>query len=142
MCIISLKEKYIERMCIMAKKTDSTAVSMNFRVPSAVKDDLSAIADMTGKTMTEIVMDAVSLAIGPFRNGSGRVKPIPAYRLSGLTEYEKMAAKNEGKEPEITRHDCFVLDETSMYGTPYFAIYDRESGNVMKIPREHIEFKE
>lgn len=127
----------------MVKKTDSTnSVSMNFRVPSAVKDDLSAIADMTGKTMTEIVMDAVSLAIGPFRNGSGRVKPIPANRLSGLTEYEKMAAKNEGKEPEITKHDCFVLDETSMYGAPYFAVYDRENKNIMKVPKEHIEFKE
>lgn len=42
----------------MVKKTDSTnSVSMNFRVPSAVKDDLSAIADMTEKTMTEIVVN-------------------------------------------------------------------------------------
>lgn len=113
---------------------------ITFRFGGDFYDDLKTVSVITGKTMTEIVEESVTSTLNYYRGSTGKVKPIPAFRLSGLSEYEKQVAKVHGKEESIERHRCFVLDEVSMFEAPYYLIYDEDNKNIMKVPRDHIEF--
>ena len=120
-------------------KTESKQIT--FRFDKSFYDDLKTVSTITGKSMTEIVETAVTTALNYYRGSAGKVIPIPAYRLSGLTEYEKRIAVNEGKEEPIEKHECFILDEvTMMFDKPYYLIYDKDNKNIMKVPKDHIEF--
>ena len=113
---------------------------ITFRFDGDFYDDLKTVSEITEKTMTEIVEDSVNATLNYYRGSTGKVHPIPAFRLSGLSEYEKRVAENEGRKESIERHRCFVLDEVSMFEAPYYLIYDRDNKNIMKVPRDHIEF--
>ena len=115
---------------------------MTFRMDVALLDDLKAVANMTGRTMTEVVTNALDFELSHYRNEDSCVKPVKAYRLTGVTDYDKKVAKNEGKQAKITRHDCYVLGEVTMMGQPYYHIYDVENETLMKVPKDNVMFVE
>ena len=129
----------------MKEKKQPADTSITFKATKAFKEDLQKMSEITGRKMTDIIVKAISKELSHYRNenGYGRVKPVPAYRLTGISEYEKRIALIEG-ETSISpgKHECFVLDDTTINPRqPYYKIYDCESGQIISVPKEHIEFK-
>lgn len=122
----------------MSIKKGCSSGSLIIRFSDDMKQDLKAVAGITGRTVSQIIRDAVGRELAQFDNGSGRVAAVPAKRISGLSEYEKGVAAAEGRRPEIGYHDCYVLEETMMYRQAYYKIYDCEGGNIMKVPKDHV----
>jgi len=130
----------------MGEKKPLAATSITFKVTKDFKSDLQKVSEITGRKMTDIITKAVSSELSHYRNsnGCGHVKPLPAYRLTGISEYEKRVAEAEGKTRiSLGKHDCYVLDDVTI--TPqsqFYSIYDCESGRVVTVPKDHIEFKD
>lgn len=118
----------------------SDAKNVQYRLENDMIEDIKNVAKMTGKSMTDIVKAAVNRELSQFRNRSGRVKVIPAFWLSGVSDYDRKVAESEGREPVKERHGCYVIDEAIMYGEPYYSVYDNESGSVMQIQKTLVEF--
>lgn len=118
----------------------SDAKNVQYRLENDMIEDIKNVAKLTGRSMTDIVKAALNRELSQFRNRNGRVKVIPAFWLSGVSDYDKKVAENEGREAVKERHSCFVIDEAVMYGEPYFSVYDNETGQVMKIQKSFVEF--
>lgn len=120
-------------------KTEYKSKTTTINLTPGMFDDLKTVSAITGETITDILVESASREIDKYRNSGGRVKPINANRLVGTTGYEKALAKSEGRTPEIKRLPCYVLDETTMFGEPYYLIYDCTNKNLMKVPKDVIE---
>lgn len=117
--------------------------NISFKCTKDFRDDLQKVADITGRTLTEIIIASVNREIMHYRNknGSGKVQPIPAYRLTGLSEYEKRVAEIEGRQVAEGKHGCLVLDDTTINPRqPHYKIYDCESKQIMTVPKDCIAF--
>jgi len=117
-------------------------VSFNCKLSSKISEELEFISKLEGKTKTSIVEDAIAEYLNPYRNSKGNISFVPAYLLSGASELERRVAEIEGREVEITKEKCFIIEETSMFGAPYYKIYNPEIKNIMKVPASDIEFIE
>ncbi len=118
----------------------SDAKNVHFRFDNDMIEDIKNVAMMTGNSMTDIVRAAINRELFQFRNKNGRVKVVPAFWVSGVSDYDKKVAESEGREAVEERHNCYVIDEEVMYGEPYFSVYDNKTGQVMKIKKPLVEF--
>ena len=91
---------------------------------------------MTGMTKTSVIEKALAQFLGPYEMESDT--PLKAVYLSGGSEYERMVAKNEGRELVIKEEPCFVLGKTTMMGEPYYRIL--KDNQLMKVPENVIKF--
>lgn len=118
---------------------------LSIKMTKNFKEDLQKLSEITGKTMTDIVISALNDKMIHYRNhnGHGWIAPVAAYRLEGITEYEKKIAEIEGRPGCVDKHECFVLDDIIIYPEhSYYKIYDCASGQIMTVPAESIEFKD
>lgn len=114
---------------------------LNIKLDKKLFTQLEFISDLLGVTRTSVVESALSRYFEPYRNKNGDISFLPAYLISGNSEYERKVAENEGREVEITKTDCYVIEETTMFGSPYYKIYSKEYNNTLKVPASSIEFK-
>ncbi|MCR5728218.1 MAG: hypothetical protein K6G24_12220 [Lachnospiraceae bacterium] len=117
--------------------------NISFKCTRDFRDDLQKVSELTGRTMTDIIVTSVNREIAQYRNknGYGKVQPIPAHRLTGLSEYEKRVAEIEGRQAAEGKHGCLVLDDTTINPRqPHYKIYDRESKQIMTVPKDCIAF--
>lgn len=117
--------------------------NISFKCNRDFRDDLQKVSELTGRTMTDIIVTSVNREIAQYRNknGHGKVQPIPAHRLTGLSEYEKKLAELEGRSYAEGKHECLVLDEVTVNPRqPYYKIYDCESKQIRTIAKEFISF--
>lgn len=116
--------------------------SINVYLDQNLYDNLNAMVEISGKSKTSIIETALAQYLGVYADSeSGLIKAVPAYLLRGGSDYERKVAENEGREVVITKVDCFVLEQLTMFNQPYYKIYDTESNQIMKVPVAHIEFK-
>lgn len=93
-------------------------------------------SEMTGLTKTAVMEKALSTFLGPYKCDTE--KPVEAVYLSGGSDYERMIAEKEGREPDIREEPCYVLGEANMYDKPYYRIV--KDGALMKVPVSMIRF--
>lgn len=117
---------------------------IHIKVTKDLKDDLQKVSEITGRTMTDIITDVLNKELNKYRNNlSCRVEPVPAYRLSGISEYEKRAARKEIGVASLGKHDCLVLTDITINARqPYYKIYDCESRQIVTVQKEQIKFKD
>lgn len=128
----------------MREKKNAEEV-IHIKTTKALKEDLQKVSEITGRTMTDIITTALNKELAKYRNlnGSGRVEPVPAYRLSGISEYEKRIARKETGAASAERHDCLVLNDVTINARqPYYKIYDCESEQIVTVQKEQIKFKD
>ena len=130
----------------MEEKKQPADTSITFKTTKELKEDLQKVSELTGKTMTDIIISAITQEIIQYRNdnGRGRVQPLEAYRLTGISEYERLRAKRDGLTPSdiLGKHKCFVLDEMTVNPSqPYYKVYDCESGQLIEVSKMQLEFK-
>lgn len=126
------------------KKAYADAI-ITIKVTRDFKNDLQKVSDITGRTMTDIIIDTLSKELVQYRNqnGYGKVEPVAAYRLTGISEYEKRIAKIESQTTGTGKHNCLVLDDITINPSqPYYKIYDCESRQIISVPKEQIQFKD
>ncbi len=118
--------------------------NISFKCTRDFRGDLQKVSELTGRTMTDIIVTSVNREIAQYRNknGYGKVQPIPAHRLTGLSEYEKKLAELEDRSYVEGKHECLVLDDVTVNPRhPYYKIYDCESGQIMTVAKEYIAFE-
>lgn len=126
----------------MEEKKPSDA-NISFKCTRDFRDDLQKVSELTGRTMTDIIVTSVNREIAQYRNknGYGKVQPILGHRLTGLSEYEKKLAELEGRSYVEGKHECLVLDDVTVNPRqPYYKIYDCESKQIMTVPKDCIAF--
>lgn len=119
--------------------------TVTFRLSEDLIEDLKAVSEITGKTMTDIVTETTEREVAEFRNRNGKVKPLEAILTiltTDMSEYEKKVTENESGPFKQKEHKCYILSEEEVFGTPYYRIYDCETKNVKKVPREHVTIVE
>ena len=116
--------------------------SVTFRLSEDLIEGLKAVSEITGKTMTDIVTETAEREVAEFRNSNGKVKYLEAIFTTEASEFEKKIAESEYRGHEQVKHKCYVLGETEVFGTSYYKIYDCETKNLMKVPKEKIAFAE
>lgn len=98
------------------------------------------VAHLLGMTSGEFVEDAVEHALMPYVSVNGgrmELKPKKGIYLRGASVYEKKVAENEGREAEVIRESCTILQFCEMMGQPYYKII--LNGQLMKVPANVIE---
>ena len=64
---------------------------------------------------------------------------MDAFYLRGASEIEKITARNEGREPAISREPCRIIGKTSFFGKPYYTSVPAGQKTYMKVPGELVE---
>lgn len=115
---------------------------ISFKFDEEMLADLKAVSDMTGVTMTEIVKNALLREFAEYRNHSGRIEPLPAVWLSGVSEYERKVAENEGRAAEVKEHKCFILRDGEVFGEKKYRVYDCDTKNILTLASDWVKFDE
>lgn len=123
-------------------RPNKDGISFNCKLSTKLAEELEFVSKLLGKTKTGVIEESLSRYVEPYRNSNGNISFVPAYLLKGTSELERRVAEIEGKEVEIIKEKCFVIEETSIFGAPYYKIYNPEIKNIMKVPASSIEFVE
>lgn len=113
---------------------------INVALPADVLSDLDAVIEITGKTASDIISKKLREYFAYFRNDDKTITPRPAVLLKGVTECERKSAEVEGREIQVTESPCVVLADCSMFGSPYYKIWDTEHSGLSKVPAKCIRF--
>lgn len=111
-----------------------------YDTPAVLIKRLDDYCMMTGLSKHEVEKRAMWDYLAPYQTDDDK-DPIPALFLDGNSEYERVAAENEGRKPEIKEVSCFVLGETSIFGEPKYRILTSD-GRLMKVNQGDIRFLE
>ena len=98
------------------------------------------LAKLQNKKPTELLEEAMRQMVAPyatFENGEMKLPVKNGIYLEGSSELEKVVAENEGREVEIKRIPCHVLEKTSMFGQSYVKIL--VDGQLRKVPASKVE---
>lgn len=116
--------------------------SINVYMDSVLYDNLTVFSNMSGKTKTTIIEEALQSFLMQYINpeGDGKIQAIPAVILRGNSDFERKVAENEGREVQITEVPCFVLSQTTIYNEPYYVVYDVNAHQRTKVPQAQIRF--
>lgn len=97
------------------------------------KKELETYCGITGQNEDEVIDAALDRFLYPYAPDEGY--PKKGVHIKGTMPYERKAAENEGRNPEITEVSCWILGETTIYGEPYIRIM--EGGNLLKVPKAY-----
>lgn len=106
----------------MARSTlNNTSICIS--LDKNLTDDLKKYAEITGKQISRVVAECLEQRLMPLRNSrKGCIEPI-----DGQYYTHRDAA------PQM----CRILNETTMYGDPYYTIYF--DGNIRSVPRDSVQ---
>lgn len=106
----------------MAKSTNKTQQALCIKLSKELTHDLKMYANITGKAVSRVIAECLEQRLMPLRDHeTGMIRPV----------YGQFRT-NPSDAPQM----CYVLNETTMYGEPYYTIYF--DGNIRSVPREQV----
>ena len=112
---------------------------INIYIDSLLYENLEQMSKMSNMTKTAIIERALTSYLNVYADSEKKINPVEAFYLEGASEYEQQVAKNEGRDIVIRKRRCHVLEEITVFGQPYYKIYD--GTNIKKVPAAMVEFK-
>lgn len=109
------------------KKKDFTPLNVN--IDAEVFGLLDAISNLTGKTKSAMVEDAIISSISPFCNYE--------YDEDGVMHRTCKIIPGLYLEGEMPVGECKILGYKSMMGQPYVKIY--KDGQLMSVPEDRVK---
>ena len=104
----------------MAKTTNRTQQTLCVSLSKELANDLKMYSNITGKAASRVIAECLEQRLMPLRNQeTGMIRPV----------YGQFRT-NPSDAPQM----CYVLNETTVYGEPYYTIYF--DGNIRSVPRE------
>lgn len=107
-------------------------------IDNTLYNNLEQMSKMSNMTKTAIIEKALASYLNVYANSEHKINPVEAFYLDGASEYEQQVAKNEGRELIVEKKRCYVLEETTIFGQPYYKIYD--GNDIRKVPAAMVEF--
>lgn len=112
----------------MDKKDIST---LNVNIPSELFDLLSKVSNLTGKTKSALVEEAIINIVSPYcmydYSDDGKTVKRTCEPTPGLYQ----------SEDQSTPVECKILGNTTMMGQPYIKIY--KDGQLMSVPESRVK---
>lgn len=106
----------------MAKTTNRTQQTLCVSLSKELASDLKMYSNITGKAASRVIAECLEQRLMPLRNQeTGMIRPV----------YGQFRT-NPSDAPQM----CYVLNETTVYGEPYYTIYF--DGNIRSVPREQV----
>lgn len=106
----------------MAKTTNRTQQTLCVSLSKELANDLKMYSNITGKAASRVIAECLEQRLMPLRNQeTGMIRPV----------YGQFRT-NPSDAPQM----CYVLNETTVYGEPYYTIYF--DGNIRSVPREQV----
>ena len=106
----------------MAKTTNRTQQTLCVSLSKELANDLKMYSNITGKAASRVIAECLEQRLMPLRNQeTGMIRPV----------YGQFRT-NPSDAPQM----CYVLNETTVYGDPYYTIYF--DGNIRSVPREQV----
>ena len=113
-------------------------------IPETLFNNLTLISEALGRDRDEFIKDALYDATLPYmthdENWNLVVNFKPAVYMSDSSKYARKVAKNEGRKFEGKEIPCLIIEETTMFGNPYYSII--MDGKCLKVPADCIKISE
>lgn len=106
----------------MAKSTKKNQQALCIKLSKELTNDLKMYSNITGKAVSRVIAECLEQRLMPLRNReTGTIRPI----------YGQLRT-NPSDAPQM----CYVLNDTTTYGEPYYTIYF--DGNIRSVPQEQV----